>query len=36
MGLLAPEPALRFEEPALARKRADGEHPDGHGTWQPA
>ncbi|MBA2270514.1 MAG: efflux RND transporter permease subunit [Chthoniobacterales bacterium] len=32
----APEPALRFEEPALARKRADGEHPDGHGTWQPA
>jgi hypothetical protein len=30
------EPAPQLEEPALARKRVDGDSPNGHGTWQPA
>ncbi|MDQ3120686.1 MAG: efflux RND transporter permease subunit [Verrucomicrobiota bacterium] len=31
----AAEPTPQFEEPALARKRVEGEA-DNHGTWQPA
>jgi multidrug efflux pump len=32
----APESAPQLEEPALARKRADDNGREGHGTWQPA
>jgi multidrug efflux pump len=32
----ATEAAPHLEEPALARKRVDGDTPDGHGAWQPA
>jgi hypothetical protein len=30
------EPEPQLPEPALARRRLDGERPDGHGAWQPA
>jgi multidrug efflux pump len=30
------EPEPQLPEPALARRRVDGERPDGHGAWQPA
>ncbi len=31
-----PESTPEYAEPALARKRVDGERPDGSGAWQPA